>query len=100
MATGYEIAYSRIIPGFRREIAKKMVNNYGMKQREAALMLGTTQAAISKYLHNDKSSISLSEDDASAFIEAAKGGSEALKRRILCKVCQSNRQFDCAFMVK
>ena len=53
MMTNYERVMKRFIPAFRLKAAQMMINEYGIKQQQAAAMLGTTQAAISKYLKED-----------------------------------------------
>ena len=40
-----------VLPVFRSLVAKELVEKYGFTQVEAAKKLGTTQAAISQYLH-------------------------------------------------
>ncbi len=50
MLTNYERVMKRFIPAFRLKAAQMMVNEYKTTQQQAAAILGTTQAAISKYL--------------------------------------------------
>ena len=50
MMTNHERAIKVFIPAFRLKAAQMMVNEYGIKQQQVAQILGTTQAAISKYL--------------------------------------------------
>jgi len=38
------------LPVIRREITEKMINNFGLSQKEAAQKLGVTPAAICQYL--------------------------------------------------
>ena len=39
-----------IVPAFRVAIAKKLINDYGLTQDRAALLMGVRQASISNYL--------------------------------------------------
>jgi predicted transcriptional regulator len=43
-----------VLPVFRSSVAKELVEKYGFTQVEAAKRLGTTQAAISQYLHSKR----------------------------------------------
>lgn len=48
--TPCEIIVWHILPAIRRELAKIMIERYGLTQKEAAKKLGLTEAAISRYL--------------------------------------------------
>jgi len=49
-----EIEVWYVIPAIRRELAKVFVKKYKLKQKEIARILGTTEAAISQYLHKKR----------------------------------------------
>jgi len=56
-----ELASKSVIPAIRALIVKRLVEEYGMTQQEAAKLLGVTQPAVSKYLHQKRgASIGLS----------------------------------------
>src|SRR6267143_655891 len=57
MISEYERVMKRFMPAFRSSAAKIMINEYGIKQERAASMLGTTQAAVSKYISVDEKEI-------------------------------------------
>ena len=99
MPTNYEIAYGRIIPAFRRAVAREMSNHYHMTQAEIARRLGITQAAVSKYLSSKKAALG-SRGDVTRFIEASIKNNHDASRGALCRACQTERKFDCAFMFK
>ncbi len=44
-----DIIIKEVIPAMRAFIAKKLVEAYGLSQKQAAQKLGTTQPAISQY---------------------------------------------------
>jgi len=46
-----EVVGKYVVPLFRSLVAKELVNTYNLTQVEAAQRLGTTQAAISQYVH-------------------------------------------------
>ena len=98
MPTNYEIAYSRIIPAFRRAVAREMSSHYHLKQAEIAERLGITQAAVSKYLSSKKNATESKE--VASFIKASIKGDHDASRGALCRACQAERKFDCALMFK
>jgi len=49
-----ELASKSVIPAIRALIVKRLVEDHGMTQQEAAKLLGVTQPAVSKYLHQKR----------------------------------------------
>jgi len=49
-----ELASKSVIPALRALIVKRLVEEHGMTQQEAAKRLGVTQPAVSKYLHHKR----------------------------------------------
>ncbi len=49
----------RFLPILRCHVAKELIEKYGLTQIEVAKKLGTTQAAISQYLHLKRGATSL-----------------------------------------
>ncbi len=98
MPTNYEIAYSSIIPAFRRAVAREMSSHYHFRQAEIARRLGITQAAVSKYLSSGKATSSSKE--VVKFIEASISRNHDAANGAMCRACQTGRKFDCAFMFK
>jgi hypothetical protein len=49
-----EVVARYILPIFRSVVAKDLIEEYNFTQVEAAEKLGTTQAAISQYLHSKR----------------------------------------------
>ena len=49
-----ELASKSVIPAIRALIVKRLVEEYDMTQQEAAKLLGVTQPAVSKYLHQKR----------------------------------------------
>ena len=50
-----EVELWYIYPSLRKEIAKSMVEDYGLKQKEVSEKLGITSAAVSNYLKGKRS---------------------------------------------
>jgi len=102
MMTNYERVMKRFMPAFRLKAAQMMIQEYGIRQQQAAIILGTTQAAISKYLKENSEKYSDVKIDAKLlreFIERMKVGDEKSAQSIMCGMCQNNKKFDCAFML-
>jgi predicted transcriptional regulator len=103
MPTNYERVMKRFIPAFRLKAAKMMVNEYKIKQQKVASILGTTQAAVSKYLTQniDKyPDIEIDSKMLKEFIEKSEVNQTRSAQKIMCTVCQNNKKFDCTFIVK
>ena len=49
-----ELTSTSVIPAIRALIVKRLVEEHGMTQQEAAQHLGVTQPAVSKYLHHKR----------------------------------------------
>lgn len=49
-----ELASKSVIPAIRALIVKRLVEEHGMTQQQAAKLLGVTQPAVSKYLHHKR----------------------------------------------
>ena len=103
MLTNYERVMKRFLPAFRLKAAHMMVKDYKITQQRAAAILGTTQAAVSKYLNQSSEKYPGIEIDGEAlknFVETAKNKDELGAQKIMCGICQTNKRFDCTFMVK
>ena len=49
-----EIEVRYILPAIRRELAKTLIKDHKLSQKEAANILGLTEAAVSQYLHSKR----------------------------------------------
>ena len=49
-----ELASKSVIPAIRALVVKRLVEEHNMTQQEAAKLLGVTQPAVSKYLHEKR----------------------------------------------
>ena len=49
-----EIASKSVIPAIRAMVVRRLVDEHGMTQQQAAHLLGITQPAVSKYMHNKR----------------------------------------------
>jgi predicted transcriptional regulator len=58
-----EVAVKTAVPAVRALLAKELTETHGMKQHEAAELLGITQTAVSKYTHHVRGRILLIEKD-------------------------------------
>ncbi|HTZ41950.1 MAG TPA: transcriptional regulator [Candidatus Omnitrophota bacterium] len=96
-----------LIPALRREIAKILIKDYGLRQKRVAECLGITEAAISQYLRSKrgkeiKFSEKAREEIKKAAEEIAKGKSEIIEKVYdLCvsmkkskAMCEFHRKWD------
>ena len=100
MKTACELMSTLALPSIRARIAKVAIEKYGVKQKDVALRLGLTKAAVSQYMKEKRAGPSINEthlrsigsmiDDAS--MRLAKGElSELDLSRAFCKMCASLR---------
>ncbi|UCC57795.1 MAG: transcriptional regulator [Candidatus Bathyarchaeum sp.] len=52
-----EVAVKSVVPAIRSAIARQLTQSYGLKQREAAQLLGVTQTAVSKYTSHTRGTV-------------------------------------------
>lgn len=50
------------LPVIRKELAKSMINNFGLNQKETAYKLGVTPAAICQYLSKKRGKVKIIDD--------------------------------------
>jgi len=67
-----EVAVKSVVPAIRALLAIELTETYGMKQREAASLLGITQTAVSKYTHHVRGKVPLIEKEKEARLHIAK----------------------------
>ena len=86
-----EIIVWEVLPAIRREIAKSLIKNHSLTQREAAKKLGLTEAAVSRYLTGKRGGIEINDDNILKEIEEAsnrivngEGHTTVIE---ICKVC-------------
>ena len=57
--TSCEYLLWNLLPAIRKEIAKSMVNDFGLNQKEAAAKLEITTAAVCMYLSDKRGNIKI-----------------------------------------
>jgi hypothetical protein len=91
MKTPCEIIVWQILPVIRREIAKSLIKNYGLTQREVAKKLGITEAAVSRYVSGKRGKIEITDSEFLNEIKKSssriikKDGTEIVKE--ICRLC-------------
>jgi len=79
------------LPLIRKEIAKSMINNLGLNERETANKIGVTPAAVSQYLSGKRGNEHIANDD---FIREIHKSAEAIIKddnvviSEICKLCK------------
>lgn len=63
MKTPCEIIVWSVVPIIRKEFAKSLILNHGLNQKETADKLGTTEAAISRYISGKRGALEISDDE-------------------------------------
>ncbi|MCW6160002.1 MAG: hypothetical protein LVQ95_02875 [Candidatus Micrarchaeales archaeon] len=106
MKTEYEAMVKEFLPALRARAAKLMSGKYKMNQIAIAEELGTTQAAVSKYLSNSYSpkvkamEKELNKEDVELFVKSVREGEKYEAQRSVCKMCAKNLSHDCSLMIK
>lgn len=104
--TNYEEVIYKFTPALRSQAAKLMISEFNVSQERAAELLGTTQAAISKYINTETSKeiskIEKSMDNYQLrlFVSNVVVGNTLKAQKSACKLCQTHKKFDCSLMVK
>ncbi|HUT00799.1 MAG TPA: transcriptional regulator [Candidatus Thermoplasmatota archaeon] len=81
----------RVLPMIRKELTKSLVTHHGFTQRKTAVMLGITDAAVSRYLSGKRGNIDISnklilkEIKNSASL-IAKGNKKTVNQET-CRIC-------------
>ncbi|AGK60702.1 putative transcriptional regulator [Archaeoglobus sulfaticallidus PM70-1] len=48
------VIVKNILPALRAKIAKELIENYGLKRKDVAKLLGLTQSAVSQYMSSKR----------------------------------------------
>ena len=80
------------LPAIRKEFVRCMVNYYGLPQKEAALKMGLTPAAVSQYLSGKRGNITIYKKQILQEISNSAGkiiqqGESDITTEI-CKICK------------
>lgn len=85
-----------VLPAIRRELARSMIEDFGLTQRAAANKLGLTDAAISQYLSAKRGKIQINDPVVLKEIRrSAKRmaqGNRDIVLRELCRVCSKAKK--------
>jgi len=98
LKTPCETASKYLLPSMRALIAKKLIENYKFTQQNAALRLGMTQSAMSKYLGEKRGAVIsvneeidvLADGVAKKLYEGKMNPEEFVEQ--LCNICMKYRK--------
>jgi len=92
METPCEIIVWNVVPAIKKEFAKNLIENHGLTQRQVADKLGTTEAAISRYVSGKRGLLEITDN------EILKEINESVKRIVkesgtvvieeMCRICR------------
>ncbi len=97
----YDKVLKKFMPAFKSSAANVMAKEYGMTQQRAAVLLGVTQAAISKYINEGQKrypDMKINSRIVKEFVKRVNVKDMEGGQKLMCKMCQDNVKFDCAFM--
>ena len=90
MKTPCETAIWYILPAIRRELTRNLVQNIGIRQHNAAQLMGISDAAVSQYLSGQRAKFVLTDpeilDEISTTAQRIFHGKE-LTADDLCRIC-------------
>lgn len=96
MKTPCETIVWSIVPLIKKEIAKNLVKESGLSQREVAFKLDTTEAAISRYMSGKRGVLELTDNKIlneikkSSLKISKENGNTAVNE--ICKICKLIRE--------
>jgi len=80
------------LPVIRKEIAESMINDFGLNQKEAAMKLGVTPAAVCQYLSKKRGKIKIVDKDALVEINISAERIIQQESRVVvletCRICK------------
>jgi predicted transcriptional regulator len=92
MKTPCEIIVWNIVPVIKKELAISLVNDIGLSQKNTSLKLGTTEAAISRYISGKRGVLEITDDE---ILEEIKKSAEKISKNNgttvineICRICK------------
>jgi predicted transcriptional regulator len=87
-----EYIFWNVIPTIRREIAKSMVNDFGLNQKETAKLLDVTPASVSLYVSEKRGHVKITDKNIINEIKNSaeniiKNNSSSLTKET-CRICK------------
>jgi len=98
MKTPCEIIVWNIVPVIKSEFAKRLVNDFGLNQRETAIKLGTTEASISRYISGKRGVLEIIDKE---ILKEIKNSAEKISNKNghtvieeTCRICRLLKSHD------
>jgi predicted transcriptional regulator len=86
-----EIIVWQILPAIRREIAKSLIQDFGLTQKEAAEKLGLTEAAVSRYISGKRADFEIPNGKVAKEIKEStnkiRNGDNKIVINETCRIC-------------
>jgi len=84
-----EVIVWQILPAIRRELAKNLIENCGLTQKEAAEKLGLTEAAVSRYLSGKRGDLKIPNGKVSEeFKKSTQKINDGDKKTVVTETCR------------
>ncbi|NIA09936.1 MAG: transcriptional regulator [Nitrospiraceae bacterium] len=78
-----------VLPAIRRELSAVMISKYNMYQKDAAKLLGVTDAAVSQYLSRKRGNIDFDGMGKKEFESSAKNIIDGIPaEKEICRLCK------------
>jgi len=99
MKTPCEIIVWNIVPVIKKELANSLVKDFGFTQKKTSIKLGTTEAAISRYISGKRGALEITDNEIlreikkSAKIISENNGKTPINET--CRICRilKSREF-------
>ena len=86
-----EIIVWQILPAIRRELARRLTQDFGLSQKEAAEKLGLTEAAVSRYISGKRADFEMPNGKVSKELKKSAnkiiGGGKKTVINETCRIC-------------
>ena len=92
MKTPCEIIVWDIVPVIKKEFAKNLVKEFGLNQKQTAEKLGTTEAAISRYMSGKRGVLEITDieilEEIKKSAKKITRGNKKLVINEICRICR------------
>ena len=92
MKTPCETIIWRVVPMIKKEFAQMLVHDFHLTQKETSIKLGTTEAAISRYISGKRGTLEITDEEILSEIkksvEKISNSNESTAIKETCRICR------------